>query len=129
NEVQQFSLNGTASGTFTPSFNGLSATTPLTVTDEMQTITLGGSSGGTVQLRFNGNSPSNVSEVETITRNLDLATTFSFNGVTSSSITLGAATTAANISTTLSTIPALTGNINVTGSAGGPYTVTFTNAL
>ena len=41
----------------------------------------------------------------------------------------GSAPDAAAVQANLNTIPALTGNVTVTGNAGGPYTITFTNAL
>src|SRR5439155_9891245 len=52
NEVETLTLGGTASGTFTPSYNGVAGTS-LTVTDETQTLTL--VANGTTTLSFNGN--------------------------------------------------------------------------
>src|SRR5262249_28855788 len=39
------------------------------------------------------------------------------------------AMTAADVQASLNTIPALNGNVAVTGSAGGPFTITFVNGL
>ncbi len=68
-------------------------------------------------------------EVQTITRNATGNTVFSFNGVNATTINFTATTSAAEIQTALNSIPALNGNISVAGSAGGPYTVTFSGAL
>src|SRR5262249_2519027 len=71
--------------------------------------------------------------VRTITRTGGGSTTFTFGagpGSTSSSINLTASTTAAQVQSTLNSITALNGNVTVTAAnAGGPFTVTFNNAL
>jgi len=55
---------------------------------------------------------------------------FNYNGVnTSAALTFSPITTASALQTNLATIPALAGNVSVTGVAGGPFTVRFTNAL
>jgi len=81
-------------------------------------------------------------EVQLITRNANGNTIFSFNGVnattpvnftftpgTSNPPVAATGTSAGDVQAALSTIPALNGNIAVTGGAGGPYTVTFIGAL
>jgi flagellar hook-basal body protein len=94
--------------TLTPlSFNGTGAgvapdTDGVTgVTDEIQTLNLGGASQGAFVLTFGGVS------TPAIPHDAD----------------------AAAIQAALETIPALTGNVTVAGSVGGPFTVTFANSL
>lgn len=51
--------------------------------------------------------------------------TFSYNGVAATStLTIAATTTAAQVLTSLNTIPALTGLLTVAGNNGGPFTIT-----
>jgi large repetitive protein len=78
-------------------------------------------------------------EVQQITRNANGSTTFSFNGVNATPITFtftpasgstpATGTTAAQVKAALETIPALNGNITVSGAPGGPYFVSFIGAL
>jgi hypothetical protein len=70
-----------------------------------------------------------VNEQQLITRLLNQITFFSFNGVNSTQITMSATTTPVQIQNILSTIPALNGNVLVTGNNGGPWTVEFRNSL
>ena len=51
--------------------------------------------------------------------------TFSFNGGAGTPLTFSSGTTAAQVQANLSTIPALAGNVSVTGDNGGPFVVTF----
>src|SRR5262249_7686317 len=107
NEVQSLSLGGTNTGTVSFSFAGVSATTALTVTDEVQTLTLSSTVGNSVWTPV-------------------------FNGVTATQTLFFAANsspTAGAVQDSLNTIPALNGNVLVTGNNGGPFTVVFNNAL
>lgn len=71
---------------------------------------------------------SRTDESQRITRNANGSTVFSFNGANSPAVNLSTTTTAAEIQTALRTIPTLEGVV-VTGSAGGPFTVTFSGQL
>jgi len=113
--VDAFTVGGTASGAFTPSYNNLPAAIPLVVTDEQQTITLTGATNSTAQILFGGVSGS-------------------VSGNTS--LTLNSSLSAASIQAYLRTIPALSatqGNVLVTPAAqtgtAQPYTVTFRGTL
>ena len=108
--VIQFSGNGVNAGNFVAP-----ATVFQGTGNDVQTLSFG--------------SPQGVNEVQTITRNINGSTTFSFNAVNGAAITLGTTTTAGAIQSNLNTIPALNGNVSVAGSNGGPWTVTFVNGL
>ena len=85
-------------------------------------VTVTGSTGGPYTITFSsGLTGVNVSQL----------TTAVTGGVTAAAATTadGSAPDAAAVQANLNTIPALTGNIVVTGNAGGPYTITFNNAL
>ncbi|MEX2176015.1 MAG: hypothetical protein WD872_16755, partial [Pirellulaceae bacterium] len=73
--------------------------------NEAQSLTLTGS-GSPVTLLFNGSAGT------AATRFLDLSST-----------------TAAQVLNHLNSIPALTGNVTVNGNPGGPFSITFVNAL
>ena len=106
NETQTLAFGGGGSGTVNLSFNGTSATSSLSITDEVQTITLGGTSGGTFTPSFGG-----------------VAATFPIT------FQSGNNPQASFLQTQLETIPALTGNVSVSGNNGGPFTITFNNKL
>jgi len=77
-------------------------------------------------------SAAGTNEVQTITRTATGGTfTISFNGVETGVIGAGAAApTAAALQTALRALATVgDGNVNVTGSDGGPFTVTFVNEL
>lgn len=87
---------------------GLAALPTGTPANEQQTIDLGGATGGEITLGLD------------------------FEGLAddTGAFAVGAATTAAEIKAYLETIrPIKRGNVNVTGSAGGPFTAEFTGAL
>ncbi len=96
------------------------------------TLTFAGTSGAAKYLVVNPNNntvaftnPGN----DQVTFTSVGAVTFSYNGVAATSaLNYTAATTAAQLLANLQTIPALSGLTasNVTGNAGGPYTVNFT---
>lgn len=106
NEVQTLTLGGTGSGTLRLSFLGVPAATPLNIVDEVFVITPGGTAGGTF-------TPSYLGTAST------LPLTFQ----------PGLSPTPALVQQSLETIPALTGNVTVSGAPGGPFTITFTGAL
>jgi hypothetical protein len=109
-ESQTLTVGGTASGTLTPRFNNTSSTIPLTWTDEVQLLGLSGADGDTVRLSFNGVEGTAASELQ-------------YSG--------GAVPTAENVRAHLVSIPALSGTnaVQVVGSDGGPFTITFAGAL
>lgn len=109
-ETQVLTVGGTGSGTLTPRFNNVSSTIPLTWTDEVQLLELTGADGDTVQLSFDGQVGSAATELQYLG---------------------GAVPTAANVLAHLTSIPALAGTnaVQVTGSDGGPFTITFGGSL
>ena len=50
---------------------------------------------------------------------------FTYNGQAGTAFTFGPTTTAAQLTSALTSIPALAGNVTVTGNPGGPFTITF----
>ena len=84
--------------------NPTSVTNGYTGIPEVQSLTIGGTSTGTLVPKFN-----NVSATTTLTW------------------TNGAAPTAAQVQTSLSSIPALAGNVTVTASAGGAFNISVRN--
>jgi hypothetical protein len=107
-EFQTLTLSGTSGGSLTPAFGGVSATTAVTRTDEVQTITLLGAAGDTVHLSFGGASGTD-------------ATALTFAG--------GNLPAAADVQSHLNSIATLTGNVLVTSSVSGVYTVKFRGGL
>jgi len=106
-------INNPTGGTFTLSYGGyttvaLPYTAPANASvNDVQTVTLTGSpTGGTYTLTFGGNTTAAIAYNAPAT------------GTNSVQAALGA----------LSSING-TGNVTVTGSAGGPYTITFVSAL
>src|SRR5439155_3213840 len=143
-EVQTLTL--AANGTTTLSYNGVSATSALTITPEVQTLNL--LTNGTTTLAFNGVNATlaltvttgasgtlatavqtnlqtipvlSGNEVQTLTLVANGTTILSFNGgnATSLTVTTGSTgTTAAQVKTSLQAIPPLTsaGHVTVNGS-------------
>jgi hypothetical protein len=168
-DAQVLTLGGTSGGTLLPTFNGVTATTPITRTDEQQTVTIGGSTtDGSFKLGYNGVTATTavtpVNEVQTlsfqnstsgsVSLSFGTATaatlqknesqkltlggadgstiTLSYQGTSGSALTAfkKSATIAANdVLAHLNTIPALVGNIAVNGSTGGPFTIAFQGGL
>src|SRR5439155_26003646 len=94
-------------GSFTPKLNGVSATSALSVVDEVQTIDFSGVQSGT-------------------------PTTLFFNSLPGSpglTYQIGSAPTQGDVKTHLESIAGLAGNVDVQGNDGGPFTVTFIGAL
>lgn len=86
----------------TPGSPAIAGPPPVPAVNEVQTLSLGGANQGGFTLTYNGD--------------------------TTSFITTNA--TAADIQTALEDyIPALNGNVTVAGAVGGPFTITFNNAL
>ena len=105
--VAQLNLGGANGGTVTPSFNGISATIPLTLTPAANAVI-------TMNVPSTGNF--------TLTYTPPGGTAQSATGT----IAQGASTTA--VQNHLNTIPALSGNVIVTGASPN-YIFTFVNAL
>jgi len=114
NEIQTLAFGGTqGSGSVTLSFGGVAASSALQVTDEIQTLTLGGGSGGLVTPAFT-----------------PLGSTTPIPATQSFQFIPGVSPNAFQVQQTLNTIPALNGNVLVTGNNGGPvFTITFNGAL
>ena len=72
-----------------------------------------------------------VNEQQTVTVSQSVTGfTFNFNGVAATALVYAAGTTTAtDVLNNLNTIPALNGNVSVTGPTGGPYVITFLGAL
>ena len=85
-------------------------------------VSVTGPAGGPYVITFsNGLTGVNISQLTTaVTGGLT---------ATPATTTEGEAPDAAAVQTNLNAIAALTGNVTVTGNAGGPYTITFSNAL
>jgi hypothetical protein len=139
-EVQTLTLDGNAGGTLTPALGGVSATTGITRTDEVQTLTLGGTASGVVTLAYDGISAPAPLVPKTEVQQLTLGGTdggivrLSYNGVIGSEATkltfqAGVSPTAADVLAHLNSLSALNGNVQVTGAAGGPFTITFGGTL
>lgn len=83
------------------------------------------------RIKINGSSLVTQNEIQVATVNgtpTGGTFTLTFNGVTTSAIAYNAA--AADVQTALRALPTINGaNCSVTGSAGGPYTVTFNGTL
>src|SRR5207237_9371849 len=92
---------------FTLTSSGVSTPAITNGGNEVQTLTFSGTSGGTATPSYSGVAASGPNATLTFTP--------------------GASPTAAQVLASLSSIPALSGNVNVTGAAGGPFTVTFAN--
>jgi len=110
NETQTLTLNSAPTGpgnlTTTLQFGGISATAPLTITPEVQLLNLSGTSGGNFTPSFN-----------------NVPATFSIQYQTANNPTPGL------LQQALETIPALAGNVTVSGANGGPFTITFKGTL
>ncbi len=168
-DAQVLALGGLSGGTLLPTFNGVTATIPITRTDEQQTVTIGGSTtDGSFKLGYNGVTATTavtpVNEVQTLSfqNSTSGSVSLSFGNATASTLqknesqklTLGGAdgstvalsyqgtagsaltafkksatTAASDVLAHLNTIPALVGNIAVSGSTGGPFTITFQGGL
>src|SRR5205823_3027786 len=107
-EVQTLTLGGTSSGLFTLSFDGTPAPAPLIPKNEVQTLNVVGSDGGIIRLSYNSVIGSE-------------ATKLSFQS--------GISPTAEDVLGALQSIPALSGNVQVSGPSGGPFTITFGGQL
>ena len=106
NETQVLRLDGDNGGNETFSFGGVSASVALPIVDEIQRLTLGGNSGGSFRLSYAG-APA------------------AFDLVFQS----GLAPVASAVQQALESIPALAGNVAVSGNPGGPFDVVFTGSL
>src|SRR5262249_15540471 len=94
------------------------STEGLFYVDPASTLTAAASVSGTVN------------EVQTVVVGAAVtAFALTYNGVDSAVITVSPTTTGDAVQAALQAIPALAGNVTVTGAAGGPYTVTFVNGL
>lgn len=72
-----------------------------------------------------------VNEVQSVTEGGSGLTSFTLTYSGQTTVAIAAAATAATVRTALANLPNISGqdNVNVTGSAGGPYTVTFQGTL
>jgi hypothetical protein len=100
NEYQLLTLGGTTGGSIKPTFG--------TNTSEVQTLTVGGADGGKIVLSFNGTAGTPATQL---------------------TVTAGISPSKDDVLAHLNSISALSGNVDVTGDVGGPFTITFKNAL
>jgi hypothetical protein len=140
-EVETLTLGGgSASGTLTPSFNGVFATTPIIRANETQQLTVSTPAGSSITLGFNSvPAPTPITpttDFQSLTiGGTDAGTiTLSYNGVSGSAATkltktTGSSPTAQQVLDHLNSIPDLTGNVSVAGNVGGPFTITFDGPL
>ena len=105
-ETQVLQLSGSSGGSVTLSFGGVSASAALPVVNEVQTLALSGTSGGSFRLSY-----------ATTPAAFDL------------SYQPGLAPVASSVEQALNTIPALAGNVSVSGNPGGPFDITFVGGL
>ncbi len=98
---------------------------------DVWTVTLGSQSSGTFFLTFGGQTINvgNSSDVWLITLGTQSSGTFtlSWGGSTTGALAYGA--TGATVQTAFAGLSSVGGNATVTGSGGGPYTLTFTGPL
>jgi autotransporter-associated beta strand protein len=107
NEQQILQWGGNATGNVRLRFNGVDATgLALNVTDEVQRITFSGTSGGTYRPTFGGVAATSEQTFQT-----------------------GTSPAPGTLQAQLESIPALAGNVTVTGNVGGPFDITFNNLL
>lgn len=125
------SVSGPAGGPWLVSFNN--ALAGLDVSALTSATVVSGSGDTTVsvgELTRGGGIYPIVSEQQTLTVGAGTNSMhFVFNGVTSPAGSFSATTTPTAVQGYLNNIPALSGNVSVTGANGGPFTITFTNAL
>ncbi len=140
-EVQTLTLGGgTADGTLTPKFNGVFATTPIIRANEIQQLTVTTPANSSITLGFNSVpaptpiTPTNDFQLLTVGGTDGGTVTLSYSGVAGSAATKltktsGSSPTVQQVLDHLNSIPALNGNVSVTGNTGGPFTITFDGSL
>lgn len=124
-------VKGEAGGPYTVSFtNALAGLNLPSLSAFTTNSTTGDTTVKIAELQRGGPASAPVGEQQTVAFGVGVTSVaFEFNGVAGSVLAHPFATTAGALQANLNGIPALQGNVQVAGPAGGPYVVKFVNGL